>query len=102
MTMGMAFGGNIDQNNKQKPLRGYIGGVADDGSPAYTIKTPEDFLKVPVDRLDACLADLREVLLMLHGMKKGMGEIELSDLVWVDDHKSGGVVLFQKETESQS
>ena len=66
-------------------------------APQYTIRTLKDMGKIPVDRIDSFLVDLRSCLLAAHGISdlsnsfvKGIDpalscDCMPSSLVWIDD-----------------
>ena len=51
---------------------------------AYEIRTVEDFLKVPPDRITDCLAEFAEWIEMMRGIQKPYLAYEF---LWVDDGK---------------
>ena len=73
----------------------------------YSIAQLDDFLKVPVDRLDDCLTEFRDYLNCLRisaetfqDFAKSMGakgEVSLGEFVWIDDGKRDVTVRLQIE-----
>lgn len=64
-------------------------------APKYKLETIEDLTKVPVERLDACLADLKRYLvwrassgLMQTLVASGVGRF--ANYVWTDDDGAAG------------
>lgn len=78
------------------------------GTPkTYTIRTTTDFLKIPHDRLGACLRDFQHFLkarreverlvlmvasAMGHEPPRNTGGVPV--FIWRDDDKPGGVIKF--------
>jgi hypothetical protein len=70
-------------------------------SKTYNLQTVEDFLKIPVDKVDACLADFAKILKSAPGISrlgdafaKGIDpdlqiNLALNSMTWIDDGVSG-------------
>lgn len=70
----------------------------------YTIRTVEDFLKVPADRRDLMLQEFGVFLGMAEhvanlGAQVGV-EIPIPDFVWIDDDESTLTVNFNVDGET--
>lgn len=73
----------------------------------YQLNTFNDFLKVPADRIEQCLEEFKEAVLVAHAaneLAKAAGDskgAELTHLVWKDDGKEALTlnVEIRKETE---
>ena len=74
--------------------------------PEYTIKEVGDFLKVPKDRLDACLEEFktflqasRSFMEMANAMAGLLGADKsqnvLESFVWIDDGERNGTIHIQ-------
>ena len=58
-------------------------------SKTYEIKTIADFMAVPVDRIDECLAELRVAIALSHEMARLANmTATLKKFSWIDDGKS--------------
>ena len=73
--------------------------------PTYSIRTVEDFAKVPPDRRDICLQEFAVWLNMrdaLAGLLEGIPGDTGSEFEWVDDHHHHhcAVVLTEGEEET--
>ena len=80
-------------------------------SPELEMRTVEDFLKVPIDKIDHCLEDFKSWLMVYHSAEamaqyrvKQMG-ITLPELqkvfksdhfVWIDDGKHDATITISK------
>jgi hypothetical protein len=71
----------------------------------YKIKNIRDFLQVPPERLDKCLADFKEYLGYINHLEKTVAEefnskVESHGFTWIDDGKQGlsGLVFRDKQT----
>jgi hypothetical protein len=61
----------------------------------YTIEHVSDFLKVPEDRLDACLSDFKEALScsrLFQATTLLFGEPPLEKFTWIDDGKTDATI----------
>ena len=72
----------------------------------YNIKTMFDFTKIPEDRIDACLADFKDLIMFYRGIiayaqQNGYAEkLEHVEFDWVDDG-TVGLSGFIVEIESE-
>jgi len=59
-------------------------------SKAYRLKTVADiFAKIPVDRIDAFLADLGAGMKSFHALKElANTQVDMSEFDWIDDGKN--------------
>lgn len=77
--------------------------------PTYEVKTLSDFLKIPPDRLDACLEEFKTALEKAWVLKarKPMGVLLFESFKWIDDGKKEAninvevIFLERKEVGSE-
>ncbi len=60
----------------------------------YTIKSLEDFYKIPEDKIDECLKDFKVWLELGRAINEfqemiGLNFIERAGFVWIDDNQTG-------------
>lgn len=67
-------------------------------APEYTIRTVADFLTVPPDRREICIAEFAVWLSLVEEARKVLGDLLVSDpgaaFEWVDDDKSEARMTF--------
>ena len=73
----------------------------------YNIKSVNDFLSVPLNRIDDCLSEFKEFLELAHELKAmaaTIGELTGSDgssdvtgFVWIDDGKRDKIIRLNTE-----
>lgn len=79
--------------------------------PKYHIKTPADFLKIPLEKVQHALTDFANWIAFVHAIQdvvkenserlKGL-ELDLSEFIWVDDGLHEIIPTFtRKETEEK-
>lgn len=72
----------------------------------YDIRTVMDFCDIPEDRLDACLADFRECVRYLRGVKAVADDYRVADKIrgmgfeWADDGQVGLTGLVVEHVEA--
>jgi hypothetical protein len=74
-------------------------------SKEYIIRSVSDFLSIPIDRLDACLAEFTEAVRVARSLKEVSNTIDPKlhfswhELKWVDDDKNEAHISIRQATE---